>query len=188
MSMEFRLVDLSPIGGTTSIRLEKGVQGVGRLFDNKLCLMDQSVSRHHARIEIQNNLVTVFDLDSANGTFINEVRISTSQLLPGQEVRFGTQRFRLVCVGMHAALSDIEDETPDVPEAKRRRALSHPQAAHLSDAERRVYVELISAKKEQAIADELYLSRETVHNHAKRIYVAFGVHTRADLILKLIES
>ena len=187
MSMEFHLVHQSPMGAVTAARLVGGSQIVGRSLGNDICFMDTSVSRSHARIEIRNDIVTVYDLDSANGTFVDEVRVSASQVLPGQEIRFGTQRFRLICVDKQTSLEVEEDVTLSVPEAKRQRALCHPCAVQLSEAERRIYVELITAKKEQAIADELFLSKETVHNHAKRIYVVFGVHTRADLIRKLID-
>lgn len=47
-----------------------------------------SVSRRHARIDVRGGCWTVTDLDSANGTFVNGVRVSRAALRPKDVVRF----------------------------------------------------------------------------------------------------
>ncbi len=46
--------------------------------------------------------VHVEDMSSANGTFINDKRIQTGMLKPGEELRLDTVRFMLVAPGMDA--------------------------------------------------------------------------------------
>jgi pSer/pThr/pTyr-binding forkhead associated (FHA) protein len=68
---------------------------IGRETDNMLIIPDPSVSRHHARIAFENGALVVYDLNSTNGVFVNEQRISKQSLRAGDIVRFGTARFRV---------------------------------------------------------------------------------------------
>lgn len=52
-----------------------------------------NVSRRHAEITARDNVVTVIDLDSANGTFVNDRRIATGEpvrVRPGDQIRFAS--------------------------------------------------------------------------------------------------
>ncbi|MCS7273454.1 MAG: FHA domain-containing protein [Fimbriimonadales bacterium] len=68
---------------------------IGRETDNALVIPDPTVSRHHARIAIENGTLVVYDLNSTNGTYVNEQRISRQPLKAGDLVRFGNVRFRV---------------------------------------------------------------------------------------------
>jgi pSer/pThr/pTyr-binding forkhead associated (FHA) protein len=68
---------------------------IGRETDNMLIIPDPSVSRHHARIVFENGALVVYDLNSTNGVYVNEQRISKQSLRAGDIVRFGTSRFRV---------------------------------------------------------------------------------------------
>ncbi len=62
----------------------------GRSADAGLTLSDDQASRHHARIEPSGAAAIVTDLDSSNGTYLNDQPISGSrQLNPGDRVRIG---------------------------------------------------------------------------------------------------
>ncbi len=59
---------------------------------------DAGVSRRHAVITLQNGTCTIQDLDSANGTFINDQQIPPRVSTPirhGDELKFGTLLLRL---------------------------------------------------------------------------------------------
>ncbi|MDH4136641.1 MAG: FHA domain-containing protein, partial [Anaerolineae bacterium] len=49
---------------------------IGRGADNDIVIDDKMVSRHHARLEMQANTCLLTDLSSANGTWVNDRRIS----------------------------------------------------------------------------------------------------------------
>lgn len=68
---------------------------IGRETDNQLVVPDLSVSRHHARIAHEQGALVVYDLNSTNGVFVNEQRVSRQALKPGDVVRFGMVRFRV---------------------------------------------------------------------------------------------
>lgn len=68
---------------------------VGRVEDNNFQLPDASVSSHHCEILLKGEEVVIKDLDSTNGTFINEERITESTLKPGQKLRLGQVELEL---------------------------------------------------------------------------------------------
>jgi predicted component of type VI protein secretion system len=56
---------------------------------------DGSVSRKHARLERRGLVWWVVDQSSANGTYLNSLRIAEQALKNGQELRFGALAFRV---------------------------------------------------------------------------------------------
>jgi len=68
---------------------------IGRETDNMLIIPDPSVSRHHARIAYENGALVIYDLNSTNGVYVNEQRVSKQSLRAGDIVRFGGTRFRV---------------------------------------------------------------------------------------------
>lgn len=74
-----------------------GTLGVGRSDDNEILLLDDHISRRHARFEFLDGVVWLKDLGSANGTSVNGHRLHGGcRLYHGDEVCFDTLRFQLV--------------------------------------------------------------------------------------------
>jgi len=71
---------------------------IGRAFDNTLILSDETVSPHHARLELdENGGVVLIDLDSLNGirTERHERIDGSTRLSSGKEYSFGRARVRI---------------------------------------------------------------------------------------------
>ncbi len=68
---------------------------IGRSPECGIVAADESVSRKHAQLRIEADVVQVEDLDSVNGTFINAVPIRTARWRPGERLRVGEQIFTL---------------------------------------------------------------------------------------------
>lgn len=66
---------------------------IGRETAANLCITDASVSRRHAKIEKSDNGFEVTDLESLNGTFVNDVPIKNRLLEHGDRVRIGDSQF-----------------------------------------------------------------------------------------------
>ncbi len=75
-----------------------------------LVLDDPAVSRHHAELQVTSHGIRVRDLDSTNGTFVRDTRITEAVVQVGAALRFGSTSVR-VCG--HAP--------PTVPPSERRR-------------------------------------------------------------------
>lgn len=70
--------------------LSPGVNSVGREPGCTVCINDQSVSRGHARITIDDEVATLEDLHSKNGTqLMGELVTGPRVLKDGDEVEFG---------------------------------------------------------------------------------------------------
>jgi adenylate cyclase len=78
--------------------LRHGVNTIGRGLDNSIVVEDdaRSLSRHHAEIQVTDKGLYVNDLNSSNGTFVNQVKIIQQKLNHGDLVQFGSVVFRLV--------------------------------------------------------------------------------------------
>lgn len=73
-----------------------GFAAIGRSEDSDIFLVDPSVSRNHASVKIEADDVTVTDLESTNGTFVNGDRITGSRhLVSGDVLTFGNTQMRL---------------------------------------------------------------------------------------------
>lgn len=62
---------------------------IGRALDNHVVLVDDAVSTHHARIVQEGERYHIEDLDSANGTFLNGVKIQRAELSNGDKIKAG---------------------------------------------------------------------------------------------------
>jgi DNA-binding CsgD family transcriptional regulator len=69
-----------------------------------------------------------------------------------------------------------------------QRAIQEAERCGLSRRETEILLYLIRGRSSKRIADELFISPETVRTHCKRIYHKMGVHTREDLIDSLEQN
>jgi pSer/pThr/pTyr-binding forkhead associated (FHA) protein len=69
---------------------------VGRSSDLDMVLVEDMVSRRHAKIVVDTEQVTIQDLGSTNGTFVNGERIKRASLNDGDRVLIGTSIIKLV--------------------------------------------------------------------------------------------
>jgi pSer/pThr/pTyr-binding forkhead associated (FHA) protein len=68
---------------------------IGRVEDNLFQIAEPSVSSHHCEVLLRGSDTVIKDLDSTNGTFINNLKIAESVLKPGQTLRLGNVELRL---------------------------------------------------------------------------------------------
>jgi len=88
-----------PLYGTTLI---------GRSPEADVRLKRDEISRQHAEIILQDDGLTLKDLRSANGTFVNGRRVRKAELGAGDEIRFDTERFIV-----QGAESELSSAAPD---------------------------------------------------------------------------
>ena len=88
---------------------------VGSAGSNDLVLHDDTVSRFHAEIHVQAGGLRLRDLDSTNGTFVGDLKVTEVELEPGRSCRFGATlvslesrtEARVSPVGDEGALGDL---------------------------------------------------------------------------------
>ena len=87
--------------------LQLGENTIGRERDNTIIVNDYSVSRHHAKIKITDNLVTIEDLKSRNSTFVNNVKTDYWQLKNEDIICCGSVVFKFL------SFLEVAAPTPD---------------------------------------------------------------------------
>jgi predicted component of type VI protein secretion system len=85
---------LVPVSGQP-IDVLKDKSAVGRDPSCEIVVTDGSVSRRHALLEKRSNAWWVVDQGSANGTYVNSLKVAEQALRNGQELRFGALAFRV---------------------------------------------------------------------------------------------
>jgi pSer/pThr/pTyr-binding forkhead associated (FHA) protein len=89
---------------------------VGRADECDLVLSDPGISRHHAEILRNEHKVVVVDMESANGTYVNDKRVVERQELhEGDRLSFDQQRFLLLGPGINP---ERARKSPAVPSPK----------------------------------------------------------------------
>ncbi|MDT4965394.1 MAG: two-component system, NtrC family, response regulator HydG [Acidobacteriota bacterium] len=81
-----------PLKGTI-FTLTETETPLGRESANAICLSDASVSRKHCVITQEGELVKISDLDSLNGTFVNDVPVKERYLDHGDRIKIGDYTF-----------------------------------------------------------------------------------------------
>jgi DNA-binding CsgD family transcriptional regulator len=166
-------------------KLTAGRFVLGRSLECDFVVMDETVSRRHAEITVAAGCVRVRDLESRNGTFLNDSRINECVVSPGQIVRFGDVTFALSMPRPDFQQPEAEEETASCASADQKIDFDRTK---FSVAECRVLDLLLSGLAEKEIATQLHLSQHTVHNHVRAIYRIVEVHSRAELLARFIRK
>ena len=75
---------------------ERDIIKIGRLSSAHLCLEDEKVSRIHSVIEVATDgAMSIIDMGSVEGTYVNGKRVNKGQLTFGDEIRVGGTTIRL---------------------------------------------------------------------------------------------
>lgn len=114
---------------------------LGRSWDADARIEDGAVSRFHAEVTCDHGRYVITDLNSANGTYVNDRRVERAILEDGSVVRLGsrvTLRFNVVEEDEKVALSRLHELGHHDPltHVYNRRYLSQHLAAELAFAER----------------------------------------------------
>jgi hypothetical protein len=79
--------------GPVTLVIQEGSHTLGR--EAELLVTDPTVSRNHAEVSLQSGKVTISDLGSSNGTYVNGTKLQgETELSPGDTVQFGAVKFR----------------------------------------------------------------------------------------------
>ena len=92
-----KLVIIAGAQAGRELMLFERIVCVGRTDENDITLADTSVSRHHARLKLQDDgSYTLTDLNSSNGTRLNGKRITSVRAALGARIHFGNVECLLV--------------------------------------------------------------------------------------------
>ena len=74
---------------SSSWLLTNGIHKIGRLSDKEIILDDVTVSRNHAYISVDDDLLIINDEGSTNGIYVNGEIIKEAKLYSGTRIQIG---------------------------------------------------------------------------------------------------
>jgi hypothetical protein len=105
-------------GGEFPVASDKQIL-IGRSSDLDMVLVEDMVSRKHARIAMQGDQIWIEDLGSTNGTFVNGEKIKRARLKEGDRVLIGTSILKLIAGDAPRDGMDAKRELENVAQARR---------------------------------------------------------------------
>ncbi len=96
---------------------------IGRSSELDMVLVEDMVSRNHARISTTAAGIRIEDLGSTNGTFVNGEKIKEASLSEGDRVLIGTSIIKLIPAAEMGASQEISMERAVSPSQAQRRTL-----------------------------------------------------------------
>ncbi|MGH9800876.1 MAG: FHA domain-containing protein, partial [Blastocatellia bacterium] len=116
--MQARLTIHQPDGSTREITLPAKPFIIGKAPECDIVIQDGAISRRHSQIEKRADKVFIKDLNSLNGTFINELRIGEQdwELKDGDSLSVGRTKigFSIAPLAEIESQTTAEDEIPRV--------------------------------------------------------------------------
>ncbi len=109
-------------------RVQRKVNLIGRGKDCTLTIIDPSVSRIHTKLSVERSgALTIEDLKSSNGTFLNDERIEVATVNHRDIIRFGNVEFLVEIAEQESAGKSSKSESPK--EARREKARQEEREA-----------------------------------------------------------
>ncbi|HEX3405460.1 MAG TPA: FHA domain-containing protein [Acetobacteraceae bacterium] len=110
MEPQHHLIILQPESSVRRVALPAGALTIGRAPPSTLLLEGAEVSRAHCRIDVEGDEVNITDLNSTNGTFVDNKRLSATAPLPhGAMLRVGN--YVMTCEYQSVLRSEEADST-----------------------------------------------------------------------------
>lgn len=142
---------------------------IGRDPSANLQIDASGVSRLHAKlIRAYAGLLSVVDLNSTNGTYVNGVKVSMAAVREGDRIQLGPE----------TVLALGSDEA--VPKQS--------NLALITPRQREVARLVATGKTNREIAEVMGVSERTITSHLDHIYNRLGIGTRTALILEVVRA
>lgn len=119
MLFEFVVRSGKELGRTIAVDSGQTVT-LGRLKGCDIVVDDESASRRHCTLSARETVCVVADLQSANGTFVNDRRVATAELSTGDKVRIGSTVMELTAgtAGASASASTVDTTALSIVETR----------------------------------------------------------------------
>ncbi|AKF06147.1 FHA-domain-containing protein [Sandaracinus amylolyticus] len=122
---------------------------VGRSSELDMVLVEDMVSRRHAKLTVTGDQIFIQDLGSTNGTFVNGEKIKRARLQEGDRILIGTSIIKLVASDS-AASGDAKAKLEDVA-AGRRTSQVRTMSGSIAEIPLPDLMQLFSASKKSGV-------------------------------------
>src|SRR5512143_3989975 len=127
---------------------------IGRSSDLDMVLVEDMVSRKHAKISTQSGQIVIQDLASTNGTFVNGEKVKKMRLKEGDRILIGTSIIKLMSMdASQAQASEAEARSRLEANAARRSstAAGRPMSGSVEEIPLPDLLQLLSTSKKSGV-------------------------------------
>src|SRR5579863_4930940 len=114
---------------------------IGRAPDNDIQIDNLSVSNYHARVYVEAGSLVVEDLNSLNGSFLNDIRVERAMLKDGDSILIGKHEIHV---------DQTHDAAPALDGVRKAPAPRVNETMILDTQERRKLFEMVAAAGERS--------------------------------------
>jgi len=144
---------------------------VGRSSDLDMVLVEDMVSRKHARITMQQDQIWIEDLGSTNGSFVNGEKIKRARLKEGDRVLIGTSILKVIAgEGARADSTDAKRDLENVAAARGRNTQARTMSGSIEEVPLPDLLQLFGTSKKSGV-----LVIRTESDDVGKIYMRKGV-------------
>ena len=123
---------------------------VGRSSELDMVLVEDMVSRRHAKITVTGDQIFIQDLGSTNGTFVNGEKIKRARLQEGDRILIGTSIIKLVAADSAGSATSRSPNLEDVA-AGRRTSQVRTMSGSIAEIPLPDLMQLFSASKKSGV-------------------------------------
>lgn len=143
---------------------------VGRSSDLDMVLVEDMVSRKHARITMQQDQIWIEDLGSTNGTFVNGEKIKRARLKEGDRVLIGTSILKVIAGEGKGDSTDAAKQNLENVAAARRTTQARTMSGSIEEVPLPDLLQLFGTSKKSGV-----LVIRTESDDVGKIYMRKGV-------------
>src|SRR5262245_36828524 len=126
---------------------------IGRSSDLDMVLVEDMVSRKHAKITTDDKAVTIQDLGSTNGTFVNGEKVRKVELKDGDRILIGTSIIKLVFVDgeLTSHMTETEARSKMAVTANKKPAPGRSMSGSIEEIPLPDLLQLLSTSKKSGV-------------------------------------
>jgi pSer/pThr/pTyr-binding forkhead associated (FHA) protein len=161
-------------GGEFPLKIDRQIL-IGRSNDLDMVLVEDMVSRKHAKISSRGGKINIEDLGSTNGTFVNGEKIKQARLKEGDRILIGTSILKLVQQTDHGGELDdrlIKQRMEEVAEAHAKSEKATSMNGKIEDVPLPDLLQLFSTSKKTGVLVVKNVEEGRVYFRQGRVYYA----------------
>ena len=124
---------------------------IGRSSELDMVLVEDMVSRRHAKISVENGNIFLEDLGSTNGSFVNGEKISRTKLAEGDRILIGTSIIKVVASDGSASLQDAKAKMDAAASSARPASAASTMTGSIAEVALPDLLQLFSASKKTGV-------------------------------------
>ena len=158
---------------------ESGEIVIGRSSELDMVLVEDMVSRRHAKISVENGDIFLEDLGSTNGSFVNGEKITRTKLNEGDRILIGTSIIKVVTSDGSSSVRDAQAKMSAA--SVRPAAVGSTMTGSIAEVALPDLLQLFSASKKTGVL-QITTARDVGAIHLKEGRVRFAVVNGDELV------